>query len=221
MIGFEAIRQRAEQRIGADTLAARLPVVRSADELRGVADDRYLSLMSRRIFRAGLKFTLVDGKWPAFEEVFMGFAPTRVAAMPDDALEALMNDRRLIRHWGKLKAVRANAAALRHVAAEHGSMGGYLAAWPGTDVVGLWADLGKRFNQLGGNSGPYFLRMVGKDTFVFTDAVAKGLQMFDVLDGPPKSKKDRAAAQAAFNIWAEETGSPLAHLSMTLAAAVD
>jgi 3-methyladenine DNA glycosylase Tag len=221
MIGFEEIRQRAVARVGAEALQARLPVVKSADELRAVADDRYLSEMSRRIFRAGLKYTLVDGKWPAFEEVFQGFEPARIRAMPDDVFEATMNDTRLIRHWGKIKSIRVNAEAIQRVVAEHGTMGAYLAAWPGADVVGLWADIGKRFSQMGGNSAPYFLRMVGKDTFVLTDAVVNGLQAFGVLDSPPKSKKGAAAAQAAFNVWAEETGRPLAHLSMTLAAAVD
>ena len=37
--------------------------------------------MSLRIFRAGLKHSLVDAKWPAFEEVFAGFEPARVVAM--------------------------------------------------------------------------------------------------------------------------------------------
>src|SRR5690606_39557696 len=43
-----------------------LPQPRSADELRAVSDDRYLSLIALRIFRAGLKHSLVDAKWPAF-----------------------------------------------------------------------------------------------------------------------------------------------------------
>ena len=66
--------------------------------------------MSLRIFRAGLKHSLVDAKWPAFEEVFGGFDPRRVRAMPDEEMKKLLGDARLIRHWGKLKAVRANAA---------------------------------------------------------------------------------------------------------------
>ena len=63
--------------------------------------------MSRRIFRAGLKHSLVDAKWPAFEEVFRSFDLRRVRAMNDEETEALMNDRRVIRHWGKIKAVRS------------------------------------------------------------------------------------------------------------------
>ena len=92
---------------------------RSPAELAATPDDRYLSQMSLRIFRAGLKHSLVDAKWPAFEEVFAGFDPRRVRAMSDEAMEALLGDTRLIRHWGKLKSVRDNAAAMLAVAEEH------------------------------------------------------------------------------------------------------
>ncbi len=50
-------------------LEARLPQPVDAAALKAVGDDRYLSLLTRRIFRAGLKHSLVDAKWPAFEEV--------------------------------------------------------------------------------------------------------------------------------------------------------
>ncbi len=100
-------------------------------------------------------------------------------------------------------------------------MGAYLAAWPRDDVVGLWHDLGKRFTQLGGNSGPYFLRMAGKDTFLLTDAVIKALGHWDAFAGAPKSKADRLRVQEVFNAWHQMTSRPLCQLSMILAASVD
>jgi 3-methyladenine DNA glycosylase Tag len=222
VIPFEAIEERARERVGGvQALARRLPVPKSAEELRAESDDRYLSLMSLRIFRAGLKHSVVDARWPAFEEVFFGFAPARVVAMSDDELEALLGDQRLIRHWGKLKAVRANAAAMTRIASESGSMGAYLADWPRDQVVGLWQDLGKRFSQLGGNSGPYFLRMAGKDTFLLSEAVIKALNHWDAFSGTPKSQGDRLRVQAAFNAWQQATSRPLCQLSMILAASVD
>jgi 3-methyladenine DNA glycosylase Tag len=221
MAGFDEILEAARRRIGAAELRARMPAVSTAEALRAVADDRYLSLMSRRIFRAGLKHSLVDDRWPAFEEVFRGFEPRRVQAMNDEEMEALMNDRWLIRHWGKLKSVRSNAAAMQAIAEQQGGFGAYLADWPGADSVGLWGDLAKRFQQMGGNSGPYFLRMAGKDTFVLTQSVIAALNHWKAFTGTPKSKADRAKVQAAFNGWADETGLPLAHLSVTLALSVD
>jgi 3-methyladenine DNA glycosylase Tag len=222
VIPFEAVEERARERVGGmQALTQRLPLPKSADQLREVGDDRYLSLMSLRIFRAGLKHSLVDAKWPAFEDAFAGFEPARVVAMPDEELEALLNDRRLIRHWGKLKSVRANAAAIVKLARDAGGMGAYLAAWPRDDVVGLWDDLGKRFAQVGGNSGPYFLRMAGKDTFLLTEAVVKALNHWDAFAGAPKSKAERRLVQQVFNAWHQATSRPLCQLSMILAASVD
>ena len=133
---FARIHDAALTRHGAAVLEARLSQPKTADELRATPDDRYLSQMSLRIFRAGLKHSVVDAKWPAFEDVFLGFEPRRVVAMGDDELEALLQDQRLIRHWGKLKSVRANAAAMVEVAEQKGSMGAYLADWPRDDLVG-------------------------------------------------------------------------------------
>jgi 3-methyladenine DNA glycosylase Tag len=177
--------------------------------------------MSLRIVRAGLRHSVVDDKWPAFETAFRAFDPRKVRAMSDEQIEDLMKDARLIRHLGKLRAVHANASSFLMLAAEHGGMGSWLAAWPEAEITQLWVALAKRFAQLGGNSAPRFLRMVGKDTFVLTPAVVKALDQWGAFAGEPKTKADRAAVQALFNGWAQETGWPLAHLSMTLAASVD
>src|SRR6516164_9904848 len=218
---FAPILEAARTRLGAAALEARLSKPRSATELKATSDDRYLSQMELRIFRAGLKHSLVDAKWPAFEEVFDGFEPRRVRAMSDEALEALLGDRRLIRHWGKLKSVRDNAAAMIDVAEAHGGFGAWLAGWPGTDIVGLWEALAKRFSQMGGSSGPSFLRMVGKDTFILTPSVVAALKHWGAIAAPPKNRTDRAAVQSCFNAWAGETGRPLCQLSLILAASIE
>ena len=219
---FQPILDRARARSGgAAALEEALPQPKSDDELRAVPDDRYLSLMSRRVFRAGLKHALVDARWPAFEEVFFGFEPRRVTAMNDEDVEKLMGNRRLIRHWAKLKSVRHNAAAMTRVSEAHGSFGAYLAGWPATDITGLWTDLVRRFAHLGGNSGPSFLRMAGRDTFLFSGDVVRGLVGAGVVGARPTSKADLRKTQDAFNAWAEETGRPLSELSMILARSVD
>jgi 3-methyladenine DNA glycosylase Tag len=221
MVGFAKIHKIALQRIGKGELATRLPAVKAPAALKRVKDDRYFSLMSLRIFRAGLSHDMVDAKWPAFEDAFHRFDPRRVRAMSDEDVERLMKDARLIRHFGKLRAVHANAAAIIDLAAAQGSIGKYLADWPVTEITGLWADLAKRFQQMGGQSAPRFLRMAGKDTFLLTPSVVKALNHFRAFPGEPKSKTDRAKVQALFNAWVAETGLPLGHLSIILAASVD
>src|SRR5215469_9066981 len=221
MTPFAKIHKAAEKRLGREALKRRFPVVKSPTALKRVADDRYLSLMALRIFRAGLKHEMVDAKWPAFETAFKGFDPRMVRAMSDEAVEKLMNDRRVIRHLGKLKAAHANAAAICQLIEERGSFGAYLADWPGERVVELWDDIAKRFQQMGGNSGAYFLRMAGKDTFILSDAVVLALNHWGAYKGEPKGKKARGEVQAIFNVWAEETKLPLAHLSMIAAVSLD
>jgi 3-methyladenine DNA glycosylase Tag len=222
MTAYDEIYQAAAARNGgADRLKKRLPKAGSARALKAIPDDRYLSQMSLRVFAAGLRRDMVEKKWPAFEEVFLGFDPRQVRAINDEQLEALMGDSRIIRHWGKIKSVRHNAAAMCDISNEWGSFGAWLASWPSDDVVGLWGQLSKRFKQLGGFSGPYFLRMVGKDTFMVSPYVLKALTHWRLYDGSGKGKREQARLQQIFNDLAEESGEPLCRISMTLAQSVD
>jgi len=223
MTAFSTIRAAAERRVGGpDTLVVRLPRPEPPEGLAMVGDDRYLSLMSRRIFRAGLKHNMVDARWPAFEAAFNDFEPAKVASLDDRDIADLMRDERLIRHRGKLTAVRDNARAMRKLTAEAGTtFGVWLADWPEDDIVGLWEMLAARFSQLGGNSGPAFLRMAGKDTFLLTSWVSKALNHWDVHAGTPKGKRARRTVQTQFVAWMDESDWPLCAISQTLALSVD
>ena len=216
-ITAEATRRRG----GAAALKKVMPEVNAAKALISMSDDRYLSRMSFRVFASGLRHSMVEKKWPDFEDVFLGFEPRRVRAMSDETLEGLLKETRIIRHWGKIKATRANAAAMCDIAGEFGNFGTWLAAWPESDIVGLWEEIKQRFSQMGGMSGPYFLRMIGKDTFVLTSDVVRALNKWGAYDGDPKGKRAKVAVQEAFNTWADETGRPLCELSRILALSVD
>ena len=217
MISFDKIRKEAEQAAGgADELAARMPTLKSDAELRAIPAAAYFSAMSFRIFSTGLNQTMVRGKWPAFEEAFHGFEPSKVAFMTEDDIAGLMENTAIIRHLGKIHATHHNAIALVQITKENGSVGDYIANWPTDNIIGLWDELKTRFKQLGGNSGPYFLRMMGKDGFILTADVVEALNRLNVASGKLTSKKDRATVQAAFNDWHRETGLPHAHLSRIL-----
>ncbi len=205
----------------AAALEAHLPQAKTAEQLRAISADRYLSTLALRVFRAGLKHSLVDAKWPAFEEVFFGFDPHKVVLMGAEHLERLMQDTRIIRHLGKLKSVPRNAQMILDVEKEQGSFAALIADWPVTDIVGLWKYLAKHGNQLGGLSAPRFLRMVGKDTFIPTDDMSAALTAQDIIDKPPTSQRDLALVQAAFNQWHAESGRPLCQLSVMLAHTVN
>jgi 3-methyladenine DNA glycosylase Tag len=220
-LDFTTIEEAALIRHGTAGLGERLPRVKSEAELAAMPDDRYLSAMSLRIFRAGLRHAAVDAKWPAFEEVFGGFDPERCAAMPDETIEALLGDKRLIRSLPKLRAVRANAHAMTEIAAERGSFGAWLAAWPVTDITGLWSALAKRFQQMGGKSAPAFLRMVGKDTFMPSEHVIRALGHWRLLEPGLPTRALNRRLEELFVGWHRATGKPLAALSQTVAASTD
>ncbi len=217
MKNYAWIVEQVREREDAEPIFAQLPEVKSAAQLQQLPDDRYLSALCRRVFRAGLKHALVDSKWPAFEEAFLGFDPLRLSFMSDEQLESRMHNRALIRHWGKIKAIRSNALMVRELSETHGGFGRFIAAWPEADIIGLWALLKTRGAQLGGQSGAAFLRMVGKDSFRLTPDVVAALKAQGVVDKVPSSKRDLQTVQEAFNLWQQQGGQPLSHISTLLA----
>ena len=120
-----------------------------------------------------------------------------------------------------IKPVMPGVIVIEALAQASGGLGAYLADWPGSRIVELWADMAKRFKQMGGNSGPYFLRMAGKDTFLLTGDVVRALNRWGAVEGTPKGKAAQRLVQEAFNRWAEETGRPFCQLSMILARSVE
>lgn len=206
---------------GAEALEELLPKPKSARALAKVSDDRYLAEMTKCVFRAGFVWRVVENKWPGFEQVFAKFNPDWIAMLPAEKLEEIAQDESIIRNYTKVKSVYANAVFVRDVRAEHGSFGKFLAAWPEDDIVGLWTYLKKHASRLGGSSGPYFLRFVGKDTFLLTDHVIAALNQYGITrQNKFTSQKALHEVQAVFNDLRAETGRSHGEISRILACAV-
>lgn len=222
MTGIAQIRQRAEQRKGGKAaLNKLLPAVASDKELAALGDDRYLSMMTRCINQAGFSWKVIEKKWPEFEEAFHGFKPRTLGLLSPDQWEAYTSDRRVVRNWQKISALRDNVFFVQETARLHGGFGAWLAAWPPSDQVGLMQHLKEHGARLGGQSALWFLRRMGKDCFIPTQDVvtvlrAEGLQIAE----RPTSKRDLRAVQEHFNVWHEETGLPYSHLSRIAACSV-
>ena len=131
-----------------------------------------------------------------------------------------MSDKSLIRHMGKLKSIRANAQWINSLRQDYANFGEYLCSWNSEKTVDLWLAIKKYGSQLGGNSGPYFLRMAGKDTFINTSDVVAVLIREKVIDRVPTSKRDMYAAQDAFLQWQQQSGRPLCEISRIVALTV-
>jgi 3-methyladenine DNA glycosylase Tag len=131
-----------------------------------------------------------------------------------------MKNTDLIRHLGKMKAVRINAGMIFRASEEYGSFANFMTQWPENDTVGLWAYLKKNGAQLGGASGAYVMRMTHQDTFMLTNDVVTALKARNIVDKVPTSKRDLKTVQDKFNQWHEESGWPLCEISVLLALTV-
>jgi 3-methyladenine DNA glycosylase Tag len=220
-VPFKRIRERAAKRKGGEkVLASLLPKKPNNKALARLGDDRVLSDMAARVFSAGFVWSVIDNKWPGFEEAFLEFNPKQLLFQPAEFWEKLASDKRIVRNPQKIKSVRENAKFVSEVAAEHGSFGKFLAAWPADDQVGLMEVFAKRGSRLGGFSGQYLLRFLGWDAFVLSGHVLLCLRDSGVPIGTGTSKKDLKAAQAQFNAWKQESGLPIAHISRICALSI-
>ena len=179
----------AARKGGGDALEALLPKPKTAAQLNRITDDRYLAEMTKCVFRSGFVWQIIENKWPGFEAAFDGFDTAACAMLSDEALEQLGEDTRIVRNGAKIASVRGNAQFIRTVKAECGGFGRYVSAWPVEDIVGLWSDLKRRGARLGGNTGPFFLRFVGKDTFMLSPDVVTALIRQKVIDKTPKQQE--------------------------------
>jgi 3-methyladenine DNA glycosylase Tag len=176
--------------------------------------------MTRAVFQAGFVWRVIEHKWPGFEAAFEGFDPAKVARYPEKKLEALARDERIVRNPQKIYASRDNARFLVELAREHGSAARFFADWPESDIVGLWDVLKRRGARLGGFTGPFVLRHLGKDTPMLTESVVRALRQQGVIEGGASSKSAQRAVQQAFNAWREESGRSLCEISKILALSV-
>lgn len=219
---FSEIRARAEARKGREAIEKRLSEYLGKPHGAAIGDDRLLANMAKYIFSSGISWKVVESKWPGIEEAFLGFDPNLLNIQPDDYWHDLLNDGRIIRHGAKVNAIRRNAAFVSELAKEHGSAVRFLLNWPSSDLVGLFEFLAKRGDRLGGQTGQYVLRTIGKENFVLSRDVIACLKDAGVaITGDGSGKAERRAIQASFNQWAEETGLPMSHLSVIAAQSID
>src|SRR5690554_2644082 len=216
---YDTVRKRFESD---EAFEAFLPQALTPEALKQKGDDRYLSAMSQRVFQAGMQHSVVNARWPAFEEAFWGFEPETMVLLSPEQIEGYMKNDRIIRHRTKLQTIPKNAQFILDIRQEYGCrFGEFIANWPSADIIGLWRLLAKRGARLGGRSASAFLRLVGKDTFLLTSDVVARLTASSVIDHNPTSQRDLQTVQDAFNALQQASGRPLCQLSMMLALSIN
>ncbi|GAB3477991.1 DNA-3-methyladenine glycosylase I [Marinomonas epiphytica] len=219
---FASIYQRAATRVGGEALLEhRLPSTATITELEQLPDHLWLAAFSQKVFQSGISWQVVRNKWPGFEDVFFDFDIEKMILMPDEMWEEKAKDTRIIRHLGKVLTIRDNASMIYACQQQHKSFAHFVAHWPTDNIIGLWSFLKKQGKRLGGNTGPYTLRVMGKDTFLLTKDVEGYLRQHDIITTGRDTLSAHQAAQTAFNHWQQESGRSLAHISQILALGVN
>ncbi|WP_281212976.1 DNA-3-methyladenine glycosylase I [Shewanella insulae] len=218
---FDSIYQRACERKGGEQgLATRLPEVLPEAKIAQYSDAELLSELSKKVFQSGFVWRVVDNKWPAYEVAFFNFEPQKVLMLSPEQIQQRAGDPELIRHLKKTMAIYDNALMVHDIRVSHGSFAKFIAQWPSENIVGLWAELKRLGSRLGGNTGPYFLRSIGKDTFLLTEDNKGYFQAHKLIDAGFTSKRGLTQVQAVFNEWQAQSGRSLAEISRILACGV-
>jgi 3-methyladenine DNA glycosylase Tag len=221
---FDSLYQRAAERKGGVAILNLLLGENQQDKLvADLGDDRILSAFTKKVFQSGFIWRVVENKWANFEELFFDFDLTKVLMMPEEMQERKAADARIIRNFKKVKTIQANAQMMFEEAqsnkSEHQSFAEFIANWPSNNIIGLWDYLKKEGQRLGGNTGPYALRAIGKDTFLLTRDIEAYFRANKIIDGGLQSKKSLTAIQNSFNQWQSECDLSLTQLSRLVAFA--
>ncbi|WP_133486271.1 DNA-3-methyladenine glycosylase I [Aliiroseovarius marinus] len=219
---FDDILMMAVERKGSfGAVLGDIPEPASADELAATENSEWLACFAKGIFQAGLAWQVIVNKWDGIEEAFHGFDIGRCAMMSEEWFDALLADTRVIRSAPKIRSIQENAVFIQSVADEAGSFGRKVGDWPADDYFGLLDWLKSNGSRLGGNTGAYALRRMGRDGFMMTRDVVARLVAEGVIDKAPTSKVAKAAVQDAFNTWHEESGRSFTEISRVLAYSID
>lgn len=228
---FKSLYQRAADRkggksalellLGKRILGKKLLDDNAAEQsIAQLTDDRVLAAFTKQIFKSGFVWRVVENKWPDFEEHFFNFNIEKMLMMPEEMLERKAADPKIIRNYNKVKTIKANAQMIFDVTLDKNiSFAQFIHDWPSEDIIGLWTYLKKHGQRLGGNTGPYALRLLGKDTFILSSDVEAYLRAQQVIDGGLQSKKSLTAIQVYFNKLQNESGYSLTQLSRLIAFA--
>lgn len=98
-------------------------------------DHRLFEMLILEGFQAGLSWECVLNKRDGFWQAFDGFDAPVIARYPDEKLEALRHDSRIIRNKLKIRAARTNARVFLAIREEWGSFDAYLWHWTDGKVV--------------------------------------------------------------------------------------
>ncbi len=123
--------------------------------------DDYLEIQTKAVFQSGMSWKVVESKWGTIREAFHDFQIGAVASMDESAVDALTDDKRVIRNRRKLQAITDNGRKMIDLEDEFGTLQKYLRSHD--SFWDLVKDLRKQFKFMGEMDCYYWLYIVGED----------------------------------------------------------
>ena len=103
-------------------------------------DDRYIfEMLCLEGQSVGLSWRTIINKRQAYKDAFFNFEIDKCAALTDEYLYRLLDNRGLIRNKNKLFSVRKNAVAVQKIIKEYGSLDKFVWGYTGgVQIKGCW-----------------------------------------------------------------------------------
>lgn len=217
---IDSIYQRAAERKGGEAaLNLLLSDGDNSKYLTELGGDRFLAEFTKKVFQSGFVWRVVENKWADFEKVFFNFDIEKILMMSEEMLERKATDPKIIRNFNKIKTIKANAQMIFDEQQNGHSFAKFITDWPSNNIIGLWEHLKKNGSRLGGNTGAYALRNLGKDTFILSRDLEAYFRANDLITGGLQTKGSLNAIQQSFNEWQQQCDFSLSQLSRLIAYA--
>jgi endonuclease III len=97
-------------------------------------DRDYFETLTRAVF-SGIRNSIIEERWHAISNAFSGFDFHKVADYDENKLQELVENEKIIRHEGKIKATIFNAKKMVEIVEQYGSFKNYLNSFPSVDSL--------------------------------------------------------------------------------------
>ena len=100
----------------------------------GWTDKDYFETLTRAVF-SGIRNNIIEDRWTAISNAFSNFDFHKVAECDEKKVQELMENNRIIRHEGKIKATIFNAMKMVEIVRQYDSFKNYLNSFPSVDSL--------------------------------------------------------------------------------------
>jgi DNA-3-methyladenine glycosylase I len=168
------------------------------------------------VFYSGFRASTVGAKLPVIDRHFPSFE--RVACYGESEIARILADPAMIRNQRKIRAVAANARALRDLAKEYGSFQMYMDSFrvceSSAHLLALKADLQRRFQFLGEVTAFHLLTDLGLPVLKPDRVLCRIFHRFGLL----QNESDTQEAVCQGLRFAAATGHPIRYIDIIFVA---